>query len=232
MVAFVLDVQDTKKLAVGRNGLCAPSLLDQLWRNNFTCFSTHQNLMSWAWVGGSVKFLKQKLRWVGMAKKDPFSEASWINCDEPCEQIFYISICAGFCQHWKHLFISIWQNQSPSDIFKAPSLRANFTVFPSAPPGFCQHSWNIYFQIGTQQIQIHLPGKQPSGKFKLHLTSSSPIVKAPYNKFKAPSVKLSSAPSDKFKAPSVKFKFYPTCSKLHLSSSKLHPFNTTRVSAI
>ena len=30
MVAFVLDVQDTKKLAVGRNGLCAPSLLDQI----------------------------------------------------------------------------------------------------------------------------------------------------------------------------------------------------------
>ena len=30
IVAFVLDFQDTKKLAVGRNGLCAPSLLDQI----------------------------------------------------------------------------------------------------------------------------------------------------------------------------------------------------------
>ena len=180
--------------------------------------------MSWEWVGGSVKFLKQKLRWVGMAKKDLFSEASWIICDEPCEQIFSIFLSAPDFANIGTFIISIRQNQSPSDIFKAPSLRANFIVFLSAPPGCCQHSWNTYSKSAQNKFkptsqESNLP-KNSSSIWQV----SSPIVKAP---------------SNKFKAPSVKFKFYPTCSKLHLSSSKLHPtspklhpFNATRVSAV
>ena len=120
----------------------------------------------------------------GMAKKDPFLKAICIICDEPCRRILLFSICAGFCQHWKHSFPNRMRTKKPkrfssssiqisSNKFKAPTFKSPPTISK------LQHS-NLLRQIQSSNFQISSNKlKAPTFKFlptnsKLQLSNLRP----------------------------------------------------------